>query len=267
MTDTILTDLLRKTVRMILARGFNLKSGDEFYHALENEKFNDDNIVELFGDVSNSASKPAVFNNALKTHILRNVISDSKNVKNFRNYQHMLMSDYFHKQMPDGSTEICMMFFANTTNKPVGKITKDDLDEMVNTFTAFKTITSAVFVTHSPLASNIVSEYNSIAFQSSRTLFTHFTNAEIYFDPTEHVYNSKSRVLEGEPLARFKENRINVMHLPRIYLNEPIAKYYGAKPGDIMEFQVESIIPDVLVEVEIFHRLVRKPVEKKKKVR
>ena len=93
-----------------------------------------------------------------------------------------------------------------------------------------------------------------------------FLDSEILFDPTLHSYSAQQRILSTQNANDFiTRNRLNRHELPCVFANEPCAKYLGARPGDIIEYHVESFVPDVLLQFEVFHRLVRQPLEKIKK--
>lgn len=262
MSRTKLTDLLRATLKMVLTRNYILTPEQLYYEGLQDPEVNNLFIYDKFGNCQDSGTKELVKTNILKKYILDNFVNgNSANVR-------MLMSDFFTKINPKTKKEEhCMVFFSNDNNN--GAESKSvDFDQMVDTFSyfsqQFETIKSVIFITPNNLASLTVGKLNTIAQQSN---ISHFTDTEISFNPVEHYYNGPARIIEGKDLKLFESNGINKLQLPRIYTNEPVAKYLDAKPGDIVEFQVHTILPNVILDVEIFHRYVRKPMIKKKKKR
>lgn len=260
--------LLRDTIKMLLARGYGLdQSQQQWYYDLENPNLDDSYLYRKFGTGgSDSATKEDIKTSLIKAHIYENYVSET--TQNLR----MLMSDIFYREEPpltpggESVRTFCILFFG--TNKFGEQDMKTEgAREMLETYNYITSKYpgykfSVVFVTSKPLVPRAAGDLNSIQYSTG---ISHFTDEEIGFDPTAHVYNARSRVLKGDVLEKFKANGINYNHLPRIYTNEPVAKYLGANPGDIMEFQVESSVPGVLLSTEIFHRHVRKPLEKKKK--
>lgn len=263
MSKTYLVDLLRNMIKMVLTRGYKFKEFDEYYNNLSNPEITDDYITEIFGNVHNSGNKELVRSNYLKQYILnQHTIGKESNLR-------MLLSDYFTKLEPDGTQSMCIVFFSNMDVEGK-KLLKASFEQMLSTFNFISQLPdvvplkSGIFITHSPMADTALASFNSVATFSN---ITYFTDQDLMFNPTEHVYNAPSRILEGEALENFKKNNINPLLLSRTYTNEPIAKYLGARAGDIIEYQVESIIPGVLVNVEITHKYVRRPLEKKKKAK
>ncbi|GIW70073.1 MAG: hypothetical protein KatS3mg101_0820 [Patescibacteria group bacterium] len=78
---------------------------------------------------------------------------------------------------------------------------------------------------------------------------TFFTKEELLFNPLEHVYN-------GLNASIVKLDNIDVTKFPRISRNDPTAKYLGAKPGEVIRFEVTSPIPGTLLDKEITFRYV-----------
>jgi DNA-directed RNA polymerase subunit H (RpoH/RPB5) len=94
----------------------------------------------------------------------------------------------------------------------------------------------------------------------------YFTDEEIYFNPTEHIYSSDARLLSLEERTKLLENnRFKVSQMPATFTNDPLTKYLGANPNDIIEYirdtfayAKQSNAPEMLVEKEIFYRIVKK---------
>ncbi len=95
---------------------------------------------------------------------------------------------------------------------------------------------------------------------------THFTDAEILFDPTSHVYNGDTRLLSREEADKFlSDNKLKGKRMQGIHTNQPVAKYLGARPDDIIEIFNETFIPGTLVDSEFTHRMVIRSSEKQKR--
>jgi DNA-directed RNA polymerase subunit H (RpoH/RPB5) len=79
-------------------------------------------------------------------------------------------------------------------------------------------------------------------------------------DPDEEDYDEYGiEILTGEDEETFlSENRILKEQLPRIASEDPVAKYYGLRHGQIIRCIRKAVIPETLINEEIFYRLVVK---------
>lgn len=117
-----------------------------------------------------------------------------------------------------------------------------------------------VLVTSTPLSSNSESSIQSIRG------IQHFIDEEFIFNPYEHIYNSKARLLTKKETQEFlTRNKLTTSVMPRVPANEPVAKYLGAKPDSIIEYTRLSFVPETLLDEEIFHRAVRPSFDRKRK--
>lgn len=65
-----------------------------------------------------------------------------------------------------------------------------------------------------------------------------FKTKELMFNVTQHVLVPKHRILTLEEKNEFLKNRkLKENELPQIMKNDPVAKYYGARKGDVFEIQ------------------------------
>jgi DNA-directed RNA polymerase subunit H (RpoH/RPB5) len=259
---TELVNLLRNSVRMVLARGYDLDSSSQsYYKDLENPHLTDAFVYSIYGNIVNSPTMPVVNESTLKMYIYEKFIAKTGNTNNIR----MLMSDVFYHPI---KKEYCMLFFGNLNN-PKKDTSKDDMTEMLTTYSDLKAyllthgqkLTSAIYVTKNPLAAIASGNFDTI--RTSLNI-SKFVDNDMKFNPTTHLYNGNSRILTGEPLKKFLENGIDPSKMPRADINEAVVKYLGGVPGDILEQQTTSIIPDVLVPTTLNFRLVKVLNDKKR---
>jgi DNA-directed RNA polymerase I, II, and III subunit RPABC1 len=63
-----------------------------------------------------------------------------------------------------------------------------------------------------------------------------FYQQELLVNVTEHELVPKHQVLtEGEKAELLKKYRVKDSQLPKIQVEDPIARYYGVKRGDVMK--------------------------------
>ncbi|CAH6418942.1 DNA-directed RNA polymerase subunit RPB5 [uncultured virus] len=162
-----------------------------------------------------------------------------------------------------GETERTLVYFADVGNKQVpiaetvvfGKLMFDMKCQ------------SGIIITNAKLAPKAAGQIAE--FQSSGTNYIqHFLDESILVDPTITEWGSKMRILTDEEAKTFLvDNKLLTAHLPKIDVEQdPVAKYYGVKVGQIVELLRVTFLPEMLCDTEIFHRFAyRRPQDKKKK--
>jgi DNA-directed RNA polymerase I, II, and III subunit RPABC1 len=65
----------------------------------------------------------------------------------------------------------------------------------------------------------------------------HFTFDELMYNPTHHVFTPMYRHISNpeEIAAFYKKERVHARQMPRMTEGDPIARYFGAKTGDLFE--------------------------------
>jgi DNA-directed RNA polymerase I, II, and III subunit RPABC1 len=86
-----------------------------------------------------------------------------------------------------------------------------------------------------------------------------FTLDELYYDPTEHYLNSQFYLMnENDSLEFLKRNNISFDDLPIISEEDPIAKYYDAKEGQIFRIERNNLLVETFSDGNVIFRGVRK---------
>ena len=89
-----------------------------------------------------------------------------------------------------------------------------------------------------------------------RIKFTIFLGDHLLFNITKHFLVPKHKLIskkEFEELTSNKEKGF-VQNLPKIYENDPISRYYGAKVGQIFKIVREALADDSMVKTSVFYR-------------
>ena len=253
-----LVKVLRNTMRMIRRRGFHGVDLREqtWIGYLSNPHLGPDYITTRYDPHASDAN---IVNRMHQEPVVGEIVTTyvSKPQKTLR----VLMSDVFVRVV-DGQTERCFVYFAPQTDTT---LKTGDLTEFLSIYN--KTIYQlnfGVIISAHPMFSSEVFDSVNPGFR-----LTHFTDEEISFDPTAHIYTSPMRILSRSEKAAFLTNPgiKTLSSMPRVFVNEPTIKYIGAVPDDVIEYEVESFIPETLLSSELFYRCVRRPTERKKKVR
>lgn len=70
---------------------------------------------------------------------------------------------------------------------------------------------------------------------------TIFVEKELLFNITKHKLVPKHRIIsESEKESLLKNKMIKENEMPKILMNDPVAKYLGARKGDVVEIERES---------------------------
>ena len=93
-----------------------------------------------------------------------------------------------------------------------------------------------------------------------------FDEINMLYDPTESIYSSEVEVISdaGEIKKFLAQDNLSKSRLPKISNDDIIAKYLSIPKGSIVIHKRYSLIPETLIETEIFPKILSmRPVEKK----
>jgi len=129
----------------------------------------------------------------------------------------------------DDDTDQLFVFFPEDTKEKVSlKAITVITDRMKD-----EAVTNAILVVKvdlNPYAKQAVQEF------SDSFRIEHFKESEMLVDITKHTLVPKHIVLsENEKAELLKRYRLKETQLPRIQLNDPVARYYGMKRGQVVK--------------------------------
>jgi|TARA_B110000908_G_C10261399_1_gene459504 DNA-directed RNA polymerase subunit H (RpoH/RPB5) len=124
-----------------------------------------------------------------------------------------------------------MLFFCDVSKRPkIGVVViRNALEKMVN-----RGIKNAMFILKSNLTSQGLSAIREV--NASGYAIEYFNDRDLYFNITEHELASPHRIItEEETTSLLEKYKTTLAYLPKIYDSDPMAKYYGAKVGQVVE--------------------------------
>lgn len=247
-----LLTVLRATIRMMGIRGYNVDQY-EFLERIDAKSFD-----TVYGH------PPQAY---INSPLLRAIITDDKfSMRTMMST--ILFNDEGHS---------CLIFFAPLEGKEGKKASIDSpryfltlMDKIVlnpeevqaNVMAVKKKCTTGIIITHTvltPKGNSTIKEFHE------KMKIQHYTDEDVQLDPSIHIYTPYAEVLTQ--LAKtnfFSTNQIDPTKMPRDMSDEALAKFLGAMPNDVIEYERVSFLPNVLVDEEIFFRMVKRPIEKKK---
>jgi DNA-directed RNA polymerase subunit H (RpoH/RPB5) len=240
-----LATLLRNSVRMMISRGYTSWQSTTEYDFL-NKKVSKAEFDSLYNPNSDFIRRR--FYNPWFAEVVKK--TDQRN----------LLSDIFYKDDESGR-QIAVLKFATQGENGVDEGVA--FLKIMQMFNDQYRIGSGVLVTSDKLTPAADKQ-----FQSNRLAMniTHFTDSELRINPLIHEFVPPCRILSVSEKKKFIDsNNLRPLQLPRNHTNDTVVKYLGGRADDIIEYVVESLIPDLLVGSEVFHRYIRDPPEKKKK--
>ena len=180
-------------------------------------------------------------------------------------FKEALSSTYDKDDDPTGKFSL-RVFFPETPMKGGKKATigKDRIDRILKHMTE-NAITKVIVVTETALSSQAGGQLTNFP---AWTL-EHFMYKELTYNLTEHFLAPKHRLMSLDEITRFLgENDLDTENLPIMSFQDPMARYYGAKPGDLFEIERFDILGASMVSNSVAHRAVREiplemPVQKK----
>jgi DNA-directed RNA polymerase subunit H (RpoH/RPB5) len=93
--------------------------------------------------------------------------------------------------------------------------------------------------------------------------FTIFIGDHLLFNITKHFLVPKHHLMTEEEYKEFVKTEKNLLRkLPIIFETDPIARFYGAKPGQIFKIIRENLSDDGMVRFSEFYRYVTTEVKK-----
>ncbi len=77
--------------------------------------------------------------------------------------------------------------------------------------------------------------------------FEILTHIELSKVPIDHIFSSEYKALTESEFEKIRvENNMSIDKLPKLDSEDPIARYYGARPGDKFEIKNKNVLPGVM---------------------
>lgn len=150
---------------------------------------------------------------------------------------------------------ITIFFSINEPGKAVSTTEIEFFAELIIDIKSKDAAGDFLFISSSELSSNFSKNLSGI--NLNETSIQTWMDDQFLFNPLKNKKLPITRLLskkEGDIL--FKEGKLLHSQAPKNPTNEKIAKYFGAKEGQVMEYIRFTIIPGSIIKKEFFYRLV-----------
>lgn len=142
-------------------------------------------------------------------------------------------------------------FFADddTKHKQLGV---EILGEMIQEMDKYKA-KNGILITPLPLSSSAKKKIEELLSYNIHI----FQENEMAYDPTEHYFTPEHRPLSTEEQRDFlKRNNISIDKLPIMLTTDMISRYYGFRPGQVIEIKRVNLY-DTMVQESLSYRVVK----------
>ncbi len=154
-------------------------------------------------------------------------------------------------QNPNERVERLYVFYADEDNKHK-QLGVETLGEMIHEMDKHKA-KNGILITPMPLSSSARKKVEELL---SYNIYVFLEN-EMAYDPTEHYLTPAHRPLTVEEQRDFLgKNGISIDQIPIILTSDMISRYYGFKPGQIIEIKRVNLY-DTLVQESVSYRVVK----------
>jgi DNA-directed RNA polymerase subunit H (RpoH/RPB5) len=164
---------------------------------------------------------------------------------------------------PDGEL-ICTYYFFNSEQqrKETKRRINDIVLDLLNIQKRNKTLKNILFISESKLNTVMIEDLRKYKEKMNISIFL---GDNLLFNCTKHFLVPKHVLLtEDEKTQLLKESgeKNFVGRLPKIFDTDPIARYFGAMPGQIFKITRESLQDDLMTRYSEFYRYVVSEIKK-----
>jgi DNA-directed RNA polymerase subunit H (RpoH/RPB5) len=215
------------------------------------KKFVSDEIPVLIDDMSsldieNSIKK--IFKVIVKLEKLKELINEA--IENRRELKSIESLNHLYKK-PDGSLIQTYYFYnAESDKKKIGQVIMD--------ISAYqrkeKDLKEILFIADQQMNTQMTEDLKRY---KENIKFSIFIGDHLLFNITKHFLVPKHHLMNEEEYKAFVATEKNLLRkLPLMFETDPIARFYGAKPGQIFKIIRENLSDDSMVRYSEFYRLV-----------
>lgn len=232
-----LITVIRNTVNMVTDRGFqqidlntefiNTPDSNVFVNKLLRDKVTPKNFQDKLSKLENTAT------------VLNNV---------YKNGNRLCLTAIFYPIEDNNNTN--NNFFMGTVAQLV---------ELFNTYKKSRYTFDVIFICKHQQINNLKSkvfsienEYNDKNHRERKVIFQYFSYEEKLINPSTHIFNQELRLLSGEEKEDvLLQLKVSEKKLPLRRNDEACVKYFGYKPGDVLEvhrrdYQLDTIFSESL---------------------
>jgi DNA-directed RNA polymerase I, II, and III subunit RPABC1 len=164
---------------------------------------------------------------------------------------------------PDGEKILTFYFYnSEDSKKDTKRRVNDVILEIDNIQEKNPNLKNILFISESKLNTQMVDDLRRF---SEKMQVTMFLGDYLLFNCTKHFLVPKHVLLSEDQktqlVSHMKDKNI-LSKFPKIFDTDPIARYFGAKPGQVFKIERDSLYDDTMVKKSEFYRYVVAEVKK-----
>ncbi len=156
--------------------------------------------------------------------------------------------------MRDNDQTSVLVYYPETPRdaKGVKKLGMDQMKSIIEMMTG-SNIIHIILITETQLTPDAAGAFKEMPLYRME----HFLYEEMTYNPTDHFLTPKHKLLSDVEASDYLgRNQIKIANLPSMSVDDRIARYYGALPGEIFEIDRQNLSIDTLVDTYKAYRKV-----------
>ena len=169
------------------------------------------------------------------------------------NIKQALSKSYF-KTESDGTVKMVYVYYPESVIEK-GKIKELNVKAIRSIVKLMQShdIEHIILMTEAGIRRDALKEFDKLpSYQVESFVFDEMT-----YNLTKHFLVPKYTLMTNEEMTdMLKRNRLRITDLPRMYKNDPVARYYGAKPGQLFKILRDPMYSASLIPEQLYYRLI-----------
>lgn len=207
--------------------------------------------IEMVRDRGYTISDSELAILTMNLHSFENYINDlitSHSKSNIRS----LLSRSYTATLPDNTTKSMLVYYGGKNNPQQKQVSADVVRDFIGLIQKYG-INEALLIVDAPLSSTGESELSSLTLTRTQVFFDH----ELVYNPTTHVDTPVHQLLSSEETqAKVRELKVDKSKLLILRFDDPIVRYYGWIPGNVVRVIRDDYNLSILSPKSINYRVI-----------
>jgi len=163
-----------------------------------------------------------------------------------------LLSRSYIANLPDGSTRSMLVYYGGKTSPQQKQVSADVIREFISNVQRYR-IHEAILIVDAPLSSTGETELSALTLTKWQVFYDH----ELTYNPTTHIDTPRHELLSPEEAQeKLRELKVDLSKLLIIKVTDPVIRYYGWTPGNIVRIYRNDQSVSILAPKSINYRVI-----------